>query len=260
MSIITDNETMASEEVIEAIMSRWLQENDFKYLGKHFGINEITSYDYENYQEVSKNIEDKETLTGEIISLRKKKSEITKKLKSSLLSEKTSKNKNKKRSENIEKLSAELEKIKSEMKETEEEESKSAKLTREDYKKLNTSKKAVMDSIKIIARNIFYQLFDPFKKEYNNYRDDHVIFRNLLHSHGMIKFSQGKIKVLLCPTIQYPQKTREIIQNFLHQTNKNNVTNNGGFGRKLEFELIKPEDIQSSYQRYKQQTIFDIQN
>ena len=32
------------EEPIHLMFSRWLQENDFKYMEKHFGINRITSY------------------------------------------------------------------------------------------------------------------------------------------------------------------------------------------------------------------------
>jgi hypothetical protein len=32
---------------------RWLQENDFKYMEKHFGINQITSYASHSYEELA---------------------------------------------------------------------------------------------------------------------------------------------------------------------------------------------------------------
>ncbi len=44
VAILTDDLKRAAIEVIKLIFQRWLQENDFKYLDKHFGINQITSY------------------------------------------------------------------------------------------------------------------------------------------------------------------------------------------------------------------------
>ncbi|MEA3359149.1 MAG: hypothetical protein U9R17_07070, partial [Thermodesulfobacteriota bacterium] len=41
VSVLTDDKDRDAEEVIVLIFRRWIQENDFKYLGKHFGINEI---------------------------------------------------------------------------------------------------------------------------------------------------------------------------------------------------------------------------
>lgn len=44
LAILTDDFTRPAAAVVRLIFSRWVQENDFKYLDKHFGINQITSY------------------------------------------------------------------------------------------------------------------------------------------------------------------------------------------------------------------------
>lgn len=43
VAVRTDDHQRAAVEVLTLIFSRWLQENDFRYLEKHFGINQITS-------------------------------------------------------------------------------------------------------------------------------------------------------------------------------------------------------------------------
>jgi hypothetical protein len=37
-------------------------------------------------------------------------------------------------------------------------------------------------NFRVIARNVFYAALGPFKKAYNNYRDDHDQFRQLTQS------------------------------------------------------------------------------
>lgn len=44
VSIRTDDLSRPAQEIIRLMFGRWLQENDVKYLDKHFGINQITSY------------------------------------------------------------------------------------------------------------------------------------------------------------------------------------------------------------------------
>jgi hypothetical protein len=39
--------------------------------------------------------------------------------------------------------------------------------------------KRLLDTIRIMARNAFYVALAPFKRAYNNYRDDHDYFRQL---------------------------------------------------------------------------------
>ena len=58
---------------------------------------------------------------------------------------------------------------------------------KKNFVRLNTKCKSVMDAIKILARNSFYKEIQQFKKLYNNFRDDHVIFRNLIQASGIIE-------------------------------------------------------------------------
>ena len=50
---------------------RWLQENDFKYLDKHFGMNQITSYASVSYKDLKDQVEDKQMKSGEYKALQK---------------------------------------------------------------------------------------------------------------------------------------------------------------------------------------------
>lgn len=45
VSILTSHPDMGLQDVVWAIFRRWLQENDFKYLDGHFGLNQLTSRD-----------------------------------------------------------------------------------------------------------------------------------------------------------------------------------------------------------------------
>ncbi len=60
--------------------------------------------------------------------------------------------------------------------------------------RLDTGAKRLMDAIKITARNLFYQALVPFKKAYNNYRDDHDYFRQLTLSAGVLRWTGQEIE------------------------------------------------------------------
>ena len=44
LAILTDDLTRLAEPIVRLMFNRWVQENDFKYLNQHFGINQLTSY------------------------------------------------------------------------------------------------------------------------------------------------------------------------------------------------------------------------
>jgi len=44
LAILTDDTGRSVESVVRLMFNRWVQENHFKYLDKHFGINQLTSY------------------------------------------------------------------------------------------------------------------------------------------------------------------------------------------------------------------------
>ncbi|HEX2956244.1 MAG TPA: hypothetical protein VHO70_05415 [Chitinispirillaceae bacterium] len=60
VSILCTDTQRNAQEVILLIFKRWIQENDFKYLDKHYGINQITSYATIPYEKLRETIEDKQ--------------------------------------------------------------------------------------------------------------------------------------------------------------------------------------------------------
>jgi hypothetical protein len=63
------------------MFGRWIQENDFKYLDIHYGINQITSYDTIDYSQLKEILHDKEIISGDYKSLQYDKRTLEKKLK-----------------------------------------------------------------------------------------------------------------------------------------------------------------------------------
>ena len=60
VSVLTDDPERPAEQALRLIFNRWIQENDFKYLEKHFGINQITSYRSASYLEIQGQIVDRQ--------------------------------------------------------------------------------------------------------------------------------------------------------------------------------------------------------
>lgn len=56
VSVLCSNPDISAQEAITYILRRWLQENDFAYLIKHYGIDQIDSYKFNEYR----NLKDKE--------------------------------------------------------------------------------------------------------------------------------------------------------------------------------------------------------
>ncbi len=52
VSILCDDWKRVAKEIVWLMFDRWVQENDFKYMNEHFGINQITSYLSETYVEI----------------------------------------------------------------------------------------------------------------------------------------------------------------------------------------------------------------
>jgi hypothetical protein len=244
VSILTDDKGREAREIIELMFNRWIQENDFKYEEKHFGINEITSYSVSSYKKLQNLVEDKQTKRGEYKAFERQ-AQLTKaKLKNVLLKKHTIKN-NKRREElekEIEELSNELDQTKVKMSEIDKEGSKIEELIENEYMRFNTQNKKYMDYIKIIARNIFYKVLQPFKQEYDNYRDDHVLFRNLSQSHGLVSFTDEEVHATIFPTAHYQPKVRKIIEEIFQQMNNQRPRLADGSGRVVRLELGKKTD------------------
>ncbi|MCP4764272.1 MAG: hypothetical protein GY870_21035 [archaeon] len=219
VSIIATNGNEDAESAISMIFSRWIQENDFKYLEKHFGINQIISYSVIPYKKIRNTIKDKEIESGKLKALKRQKKNITQKL--GILLVKRERGKLLKKNEiTIEESKKLLESIENEISQTEKKESKLEKLINRNAEKLVTEKKLLIDAIKITARNMFYIRLQPFRELYDNFRDDHVILRNLTQAGGQITFYKNSVEIKLYPTMQYPPQIKAIINNYLDMINK----------------------------------------
>ena len=72
VGVLCTNPHMQVERIVWLIFNRWLQENDFKYLDKHFGINQLTSYASTTYAEEAHSLNDRQVESAEHRQLAKK--------------------------------------------------------------------------------------------------------------------------------------------------------------------------------------------
>jgi hypothetical protein len=291
VSILSNNNEITAKKLIELMFSRWLQENDFKYLDKHFGINEITSYQSISYKDLVDVVEDKNIKSGDMKAFGVQRRHTNTQLKTVLLREhQTLQRLNDHEQElvrvnqDIQKLdksdenapAKELKKTKTTLKQqctrantqlekyrlkkkeltlnlkalneqiqgSEKEMSRLHDLIDKEFCKLDTLNKTAFDAIKILARNIFYELLLPFKEEYNNFRDDHVYFRNLTLSHGFIRQCVTHVDVYLFPTAHLPPKLAKALTNSLTQIQKTHPLIPDNSQRELRFFLANsvPEE------------------
>jgi hypothetical protein len=252
VSILTDDMDREAREIITLMFSRWIQENDFKYLIKHFGIDQITSYEYKDYKSLQDKIKDKRAETGEHKSLKRKEKNEREKLKTQLLRKHRFHKSHGTEPEQwttaqasrletildrIQQVSEEIEGISGQLEHTRKEESKLQHLIDEGYVQLKTDAKTLMDAIKLLARNIFYLSFRPFKEKYDNYRDDHVLFRHLSRSNGMVTADRERFKVELMPKMNCPPKLQKIFGEILEEINENHQITMDGSDRELTLDL-----------------------
>jgi hypothetical protein len=244
LGVLTDDLTRPGEEILRLIFTRWVQENDFKYLEKHYGINQITSYTSVAYEHLRGTLEDRQVKSGEYKALIKERSALRLKLKNELLKEHHNPRKDKHRTATIESLSQQETEITQRINQTQKETSRLDALIEQGYRRLDTSAKQVMDVIKLIARNAFYTLLIPFKQRYDNYRDDHAILRNLTHAHGLFIETENHLRIVLHPTAHYAPTLRTTVEELLHRINRTQPELPDGSSRKIIFELGSTQGIE----------------
>jgi hypothetical protein len=64
VAILTDDHERPAAQIVRLMFGRWVQENDFKYLDQHFGINQITSYGVISYAELKSQLTDRQIQSG----------------------------------------------------------------------------------------------------------------------------------------------------------------------------------------------------
>ena len=94
-----------------------------------------------------------------------------------------------------------------------------------------------MDSIKILARNMFYKLLRPFKEAYDNYRDDHMLFRHLTRAPGLIQETDNGVEIILIPQACFTPKVITIFNSILGSFNHSEQLLPDSKQRKLTIHL-----------------------
>ena len=194
-----------------------MQENDYGYLDRNYGINEITTYGAYDYAELT--LKEKEVYSSTYDFLLKKKKRVDADLKTLLLErEKTHMAGHSPtllktgRIEALKKASLELQR---EMSLASQKIDKAEKLIGQGRKRLALDAKQYMDVIKITARNIFYALIAKFRPYLDNYRDDHLLLRELTRAPGYIEYGDTELRIQLHPDRNYQPRQKKAILAFL---------------------------------------------
>ena len=90
---------------------------------------------------------------------------------------------------------------------------------------MDTANKTLLDAIKICARNLFYQALAPFKKLYDNNRDDPVRFRELTRIDGVLRPGAAGMEVHLVSHMHLAPKMRGVISGIRHTSPKPTSSN-----------------------------------
>ena len=275
VAILTDDRERKPQEIIVLILSRWLQENDFKYLDKHYGINQITSYGVTEYEALSHSVQDRQVQSTQLKAIKTQRKGLRSKQSRFLLQQakydheatrcekeiKESKSKQtlsleeKKQlgrlrakrtrcknnrhelGEKIESLSHELAQLDQQAQSVEKTQSRLEQLIEQKMVRMDPAKKRLMDQLRVIARNVFYKALAPFKKAYDNYRDDHDQFRQLTQSAGVLEITKDSIVVNIMPRVSFSPQLRRIISKVLEGLNEQQPVLPDNSSRKLILRL-----------------------
>jgi len=304
VSILTDDLTRSAMEIIALMFNRWIQENDFKYLDKHLGINQITSYKTVSYAHLRQQLQDREVCDGQRKALQAQRRQLRAKQSRLLLIEERSNYKEARRKNQIARLeqkqqqppppdprasssaepsqeaaadlakqlaklrraqviyldtaktrrqqildlSRQIEQLEENIGLTQKKESRLESLIAKNMVRMDPKRKRLMDVLRITARNCFYAALAPFKKAYDNYRDDHDYFRQLIHASGVLEVQAARIVVHLLPRVNYSPQLRRIIDTLLQQLNDANPCLPDGSHRRIQFRLARKADVTLSCQ------------
>ena len=136
-----------------------------------------------------------------------------------------------------------LARIRAEIETTAATESRLEAMIQADMVKLEPGNKRLMDVLRITARNGFYQALQPFKKSYDNYRDDHGQFRHLTHSPGVLEVSSTEVLIHLFPSGSYGGELQRIVNQTLEAINQQKLEHPKLPGRRLRFRLAQRSEL-----------------
>jgi hypothetical protein len=102
------------------------------------------------------------------------------------------------------------------MKEMSRKESRLKVMIEEGKVKADTGRKALLDAIRVTSRNVFCKAHDIFRPLYENYREDHVTLRRLIHSSAVItQNADGTVNIFLTPKLERQAAQWRRIRKFL---------------------------------------------
>jgi hypothetical protein len=291
VSILTDDLTRPAQEIITLMFRRWLQENDFKYLDKHFGINQITSYRVIQYDQLRDQVKDRQIKSGQRKGLEKRRQKVRQQQARLLLVQEEAEQRQRQRApriselklaaekdpgvgqnskaqskaaqelttlqsaearhpiasqsrrDQIQQLSRTLSELATELATVTQSESRLEAMIAAQMVRMEPQSKRLLDCLRIIARNLFYQAIQPFKKAYDNFRDDHDYFRKLSQSAGVLEFEKQEVVVHLMPTSSYAPAMRRIVSGVLEGLNRLEMRFPNGAERRLRFRLGSRSEI-----------------
>ena len=215
VAILCTDATRSADEIVELMFSRWVQENDFSYLIEHFGLDEIIAYSAISYEDLRGIVNDREVKSLEYKLAIVRKNDAEKELEKLLLKQHQQRRPRADLQKAIDEKTSELEERTLTMQTAQKEESRLDRLVEEGYCRLDTSSKTLMDAIKILAHNIFYLALSPFREKYENYRDDHTLFRHLSRCPGIAWINDEQVSVVLMPEMHLPRRTRQVVEEVL---------------------------------------------
>lgn len=244
VGILTDDRQRAAGQIIYLMFNRWTQENDFKYLEEHWGINQITSYASVAYERLKGQVEQKQIKSGVYKAAEIKVAQLKSQLSKLLLAQHQHPRPSARRTERITALTKDLAQAQQDQAKTQKEVSRLEVLIQQHMVRLDTRNKRLLDSLKLIARNAFYQALEPFKTAYDNYRDDHELFRNLTQADGVLAESADQVDAYLLPTVNYPPGLEKIVGELLARINAEDPKMPDGTGRRLRLHLGQKTGLQ----------------
>lgn len=231
-SILTNDPTITAQRMVELMTGRWsCQENDFRYEKKHFGLDQITSYDVLPPESIQGRIDEQK---GHLEALKKNLAEsrdqrqqllaqlgikrLTKKARARIEKDADRDPQPYQRMQTLQALQPKLQELSRQINQLEKKIKRLEKIEAKGYVRLDYRKKQLFDHLRFTARNIFYNAIAEFRTHYPNLRDLHVVFWKLVRSSGYIKNDKEKIIVtLICPFFE--GRVRRAVERFLEALN-----------------------------------------
>jgi len=249
-SILTNDPTITPQRMVELMTGRWsCQENDFRYEKKHFGLDQITSYDVLPPESIQGRIDEQK---GHLEALKKNLAEsrdqrqqllaqlgikrLTKKVVARIAKDADRDPQPYQQVQALQVLQPKLQELSQQISQLGKKIKRLEKIEAKGYVRLDYRKKQLFDHLRFTARNIFYNAVAEFRTHYPNLRDLHVVFWKLVRSSGYIKTDHGQIIVtLICPFFE--GRVRQAVERFLEALNAKEPILLDGSRRQIVFHL-----------------------